>query len=900
MTSYYRPFSSSVLAFSSEGEDLDLISDGISSQKKDLLLEAFAQQTNDNIQKIVGFLDNKLTKRGRTINLSTRWRKLNAIERGRNYRRNNTMKNSLTIEELWEEALAEASIPFMHPEMLSSSEDPLSNSEEETDESITASEEDSSEDVISSSPIFGLHLDEEGRIAELDDVSRLEANSESSLDIDSILNDAKEEYMSQRKGFESLNAALGAIALLNASRSEYWDVLDTTFDSGVEQSDAKLEEIATGELSTKEPLEDLSAIWEDDDDDVSTEKEDGSTDEITALTEATLSELIDSKEKEPWRTATISELFEDMEANQYILTTEESNLLLAYMVTSVDESVDAILNNSLQLFDQMKTLQISGQAESGPDIYTYRILLLALSRRLSASGEALKLSKGFFESGLEVTPEVYLNCMEVCFERNDLISAHDILRSALEQDETFRPPVASYIWMIDMMKNENLQEQALRLLNQVHEKHSLSSEEEGKLFVSLCNWPVRSRRGDLVDTTPLMLNILDILERRCKGDGDKPQKKIWRKLITRLWKQAKSGASNWKDLDRAIASFLGLYPEYVPDPLLLKQGLDMAEAMSDALVMAEMISRQSANAEDAPVGRFESFDGEGNPIPEVASVPQGVFRRSLDVCIRSGNAESGRQILDAFKAIKDDYPTKLQSDVFGLACLCYTRAGQANDAKDTLFAMSESDMDVSEEIVGAVLYSLVVNDRIEEANELFENMEQLVGKRQLTPGTASYDAMILSHIRSKSWDGALELFETMKEKNLPPSSQTIQSIVLASYQKDGRGNVLSTLDELLQEHGTSTSFDERTFLLASRLLLPKAPKTVDGLRTMLREISDTDPSLREEALNLTRSLRTAQVEEYRKASKGQPKSRVQPQDDGQTWQRSIGFLLALVRASSQQ
>ena len=211
-----------------------------------------------------------------------------------------------------------------------------------------------------------------------------------------------------------------------------------------------------------------------------------------------------------------------------------------------------------------------------------------------------------------------------------------------------------------------------------------------------------------------------------------------------------------------------------------------------------------------------------------------------------------------------------------------------------------SRYNTSEEIVGAVLYSLVVDDRIEEANELFENMEQLAGNIRLRPGTASYDAMILSHIRSKSWDGALKLFEAMKEKNLPPSSQTIQSIVLAIYQKNGKSKVLSTLDELLLEYGSSTSFDERTFLLASRLLLPKAPKTVDGLRTMLREISDTDPSLRKEALNLTRSLRTAQVEEHRKASQGQPKSRVQPQDDGQTWQRALGYLLAFVRASSQQ
>ena len=192
------------------------------------------------------------------------------------------------------------------------------------------------------------------------------------------------------------------------------------------------------------------------------------------------------------------------------------------------------------------------------------------------------------------------------------------------------------------------------------------------------------------------MKILDILERRSKEGSNKPQKKAWTTLITKLWKQAKAGASNWKDVDRAIASFLALYPDYVPDPLLLKQGLDAAEARSDAVVMAEMISRQSENERNATeAGRWDSFDGESDSAPRVAAVPQGVFRRSLNVCIRSGNAESGRRILNAFKSVKDEYPEKVQSDVFGLACLCYTSAGQASDAKATLFAMAKSDMKVT-------------------------------------------------------------------------------------------------------------------------------------------------------------------------------------------------------------
>lgn len=116
----------------------------------------------------------------------------------------------------------------------------------------------------------------------------------------------------------------------------------------------------------------------------------------------------------------------------------------------------------------------------------------------------------------------------------------------------------------------------------------------------------------------------------------------------------------------------------------------------DANIVAKIIHKQLwlENKES-------TFDGMRNPIlvgredriQDIPSIPQGVFRRGLQICIRAGDTESATAMLESFNCIKDSYPVKVQSDIFGLALLCYAKAGQADDAKEILFAMIETEMD---------------------------------------------------------------------------------------------------------------------------------------------------------------------------------------------------------------
>lgn len=400
--------------------------------RKDLLLESFATQTCENVRKIIELLENKQTKNGRTIRGSKRWIKMLGIERKRYDHQNGHEQNVMSVEELWEEALAEANIPFFEPPLVSHQQLEGAGSVE-GDHSIAHIE---AVDRESLSPILGLRLDDQGKLQEtgtLEETDTSETESErfeKTIGVDAILGHQHSLNPSTDRKNKTLDATLRTVALLSAFRAEEWDTFDSSHTVAMQQGHSGLE--------SQEMLEEVPEV----------------TDSRTGSLNV------------------IAELLSDMETGKYILTTAESNLLLAQMVTAVDKSVDTILNDSLHLFEQMKALRCSGRRECGPDLYTFRILVLALSRRLMASGEALKLSHELVESGLEMTPETFFNCMEICFERNDLTAATKILSAALKKNPSFRPPVEAYLWMIDMMKSQNMQAEALNLLKQTQDVRS--------------------------------------------------------------------------------------------------------------------------------------------------------------------------------------------------------------------------------------------------------------------------------------------------------------------------------------------------------------------------------------------------------------------------------------------
>lgn len=167
----------------------------------------------------------------------------------------------------------------------------------------------------------------------------------------------------------------------------------------------------------------------------------------------------------------------------------------------------------------------------------------------------------------------------------------------------------------------------------------------------------------------------------------------------------------------------------------------------------------------------------------------------------------------------------------------------------------------------------------------------------VAPGTSAYNAILLAHVKSQSWDEALSLCEQMELQHISASPQTLQSRILATYKTGGKQKLLNLLEYLL--NSGEANIDERTFLLAARMLIPDAPRSIDCIRRKLREIGDTNESLKRPALDLTRSLRTAQVEQKRRSSINTPNARAKPEAGRETWSSSLSYLMTFVRLSSE-
>lgn len=193
-----------------------------------------------------------------------------------------------------------------------------------------------------------------------------------------------------------------------------------------------------------------------------------------------------------------------------------------------------------------------------------------------------------------------------------------------------------------------------------------------------------------------------------------------------------------------------------------------------------------------------------------------------------------------------------------------------------------------EDLYGAVIHSLAAMDRYEEVDELFEEME-------IAPGVTSFDAILLSRIRARSWESAIAVYDTMKEKMINPSAQTIQGLLLAHYQRGGRPAVIKLLDSLVAIDGAR--LDESAFRLTSKILFREVENSLEDFRQHVRDIGEQNTKLRQVSLNLVRSIRVAEIESNRLLTAHRN------QEDMKTirnaaWSTATSHLLDIVRATS--
>ena len=153
--------------------------------------------------------------------------------------------------------------------------------------------------------------------------------------------------------------------------------------------------------------------------------------------------------------------------HKYVLTTSLVNLLLAHLVTSAEIETQETGDGCLQIFKEMKMLVQSGQHECRPDSTTYRILILAFSRRFQGMGEAVKLSQDMVEySSIDINPELLNEALRACRAKTELTVARSLMDSALSNHQ-IKINAGSCIIYTEMLKTRQLHEEAIDLFSRI-------------------------------------------------------------------------------------------------------------------------------------------------------------------------------------------------------------------------------------------------------------------------------------------------------------------------------------------------------------------------------------------------------------------------------------------------
>jgi hypothetical protein len=166
----------------------------------------------------------------------------------------------------------------------------------------------------------------------------------------------------------------------------------------------------------------------------------------------------------------VREFLQNVTQRKYNLTSSIINLLLAHLVTSTEIDNRMIGDGCLQIFKEMKILAESGH-RCRPDSTTYRILILAFTRRLQGPGEAIMLSQEMMESSSsvdDITPELLMETIRACHAKTELTIATTLMETALRNNPN-RINVESCILFTEMMKSENLSQEALDYYSRIQQ-----------------------------------------------------------------------------------------------------------------------------------------------------------------------------------------------------------------------------------------------------------------------------------------------------------------------------------------------------------------------------------------------------------------------------------------------
>jgi hypothetical protein len=388
----------------------------------------------------------------------------------------------------------------------------------------------------------------------------------------------------------------------------------------------------------------------------------------------------------------VREFLQNVAQRKYNLTSSVINLLLAHLVTSTEIDNRMIGDGCLQIFREMKILAESGH-RCRPDSTTYRILILAFIRRLQGPGEAIKLSQEMMDSSSsidDITPELLMEAIRACHAKTELTIATALMETALRKNHN-RINVESCILFTEMMKSENLGQEALDYYSRIQQANVLSRHDEDKYLISLCRWPKRNRRGDIIDLSSFWKKVRVILENKTMSTK-KPDLRVWITYMSGLYYSAKNDSSLWNIVAGATRTILDSYPTNFLGGKLVAIGLDASSFMEDSM-LASIILKRVADESSMHDPSFNSVvDDSQTMIKKSAMVPFRAVKNALKICLRTSDIGSASSIQASLDQLKESYPVGAQSELYALVLLCHAKVGDAENTKILLRLMIDQDM----------------------------------------------------------------------------------------------------------------------------------------------------------------------------------------------------------------
>ena len=214
----------------------------------------------------------------------------------------------------------------------------------------------------------------------------------------------------------------------------------------------------------------------------------------------------------------------------------------------------------------------------------------------------------------------------------------------------------------------------------------LTQRDEDEYLISLCRWPQRSRRGDILDLSSFWTDILYILEQKTLSQTI-PDIRVWLTFLEGLYDSAKNDDSLWKLAAGATKTVLASYPQNVVGRKLMTIGLDASSYIEDT-ELASLILKRLAN-EDNP-SKFTADNSE--TIIRPAKVPFRALKNSLKLCLKTSDAKSAKSIRESLDEIGDPYPVGAKSELYSLVLMCHAKVNDAENAKRDLYMMKDNNM----------------------------------------------------------------------------------------------------------------------------------------------------------------------------------------------------------------